>query len=197
MTCIVGLKDKKNKCVWMGSDSLGSNSYTKVVQAQPKCFRYKEREDTVMGSTSTFRHIDLLKYDTTLFSELDKFKNVEINHEYMVTKFVPKLHNLFKDGLIEPTKNGVVEGANFIIGVKDRLYELQGDYSVMDNKDGYAAVGCGENHAYASLFTTEDMDMEAKDRIIKALESAEKFCCGVQRPFTIINTMNDEVVTVE
>ena len=28
MTCIVGFVDKKNDCVWMGADSLGSNGYT-------------------------------------------------------------------------------------------------------------------------------------------------------------------------
>jgi len=197
MTCIIGLKDKKNKCVWMGADSLGSNGYSKNVQAQTKCFKYKEREDTVIGSTSTFRQIDLLKYDITLFPEIDKYKNVEINHEYMVTKFIPNLHNLFSKGFIEENKNGVVSGGNFIIGIKEELYEIQDDYSVLDNKDGYAAVGCGEDYAYASLFTTEGTEMEIKDRIIKALESAEKFSCGVQRPFTIINTMNNEVITVE
>jgi hypothetical protein len=197
MTCIVGLKDKKNKCVWMGADSLGSNSYTKNVQSQPKCFKYKEREDTVIGSTSTFRQIDLLKYNTTLFPKIDKYKNVEVNHEYMVTKFIPNLHSLFSTGFIEKNTNGIVSGGNFVIGVKEELYEIQEDYSVLDNKDGYAAVGCGKDHAYASLFTTEGTDMEPKDRVLKALESAEKFCCGVQRPFTIINTINNKMITVE
>ena len=39
MTCIVGFVDKKNDCVYIGADSLGSNGYTKSVQSQPKVFR--------------------------------------------------------------------------------------------------------------------------------------------------------------
>ena len=197
MTCIVGVKDKKNNCVWMGADSLGSNGYTKSIQAQSKCFKYKERDDVVIGGTTTFRHLDLLKYNTSLFPEIDKYKNTEINHEYIVTTFIPNVHKLFESGFVEETKNGVKEGGNFLIGIKDQLFEVQSDYSVLDYKDGYASVGCGEEFANASLFTTEGTDMEIKDRIIKALEAAEKFSCGVQRPFTIINTMNNEVITVE
>ena len=29
MTCIVGFVDKKDKCTYIGCDSLGSNGYTK------------------------------------------------------------------------------------------------------------------------------------------------------------------------
>jgi hypothetical protein len=197
MTCIVGVIDKKNKCVWMGSDSLCSNEYSKSVQSQTKCFKSKEREDTVLGGTTTFRHLDLLRYSTSLFPEVDKYRDIEINHEYIVTKFIPNVHKLFEEGFIEETKDGAKEGGNFLIGIKNQLYEIQDDYSVLEYKDGFSSVGCGEGYAKASLFTTEGTNMEIKDRIIKALESAEKFSIGVQRPFIIINTMNNEVITVE
>ncbi|MSA02249.1 hypothetical protein GKG47_09380 [Lactonifactor sp. BIOML-A3] len=74
MTCIIGYLDKKNKCTWIGCDSLGSNGYTKAVESQPKIFRNKVFENVIMGSTSTFRHIDLLKYSKELFDEIDKYK---------------------------------------------------------------------------------------------------------------------------
>ena len=67
MTCIIGYIDKKENCVWIGCDSLGSNGYTKAVESQPKIFRNEIFKNVVMGSTSTFRHIDLLKYSTNLF----------------------------------------------------------------------------------------------------------------------------------
>ena len=38
MTAIVGFTDKKNNVTWIGSDSLGSNGFSKAVQANPKCF---------------------------------------------------------------------------------------------------------------------------------------------------------------
>ena len=71
----------KNDCVYIGADSLGSNGYTKSVQSQPKVFRNDTFKDVVMGSTSTFRHIDLLKYSETLFPELDYYKKTEIDRQ--------------------------------------------------------------------------------------------------------------------
>ena len=74
MTCIIGYLDAVNDCVWMGGDSLGSNGYTKEVNAQSKIFRNEVFKNVVMGSTSTFRHIDLLKYADSLFNEVDFYK---------------------------------------------------------------------------------------------------------------------------
>ena len=68
-------------------------------------FRNEIFKNVIMGSTSTFRHIDLLKYSTNLFDELDKYKNTEIDHKYMVTKFIPKVHTLFNDEIIERRYN--------------------------------------------------------------------------------------------
>lgn len=197
MTCIIGMLDKENDCVWMGADSLGSNGYSKSVERHPKVFRYKERDDTIMGSTSTFRQIDLLKYDTTLFDKCDKYENKEVDHEYMVTKFIPKLQKLFEDGGIEETKNGIKSAGNFLIGIKNQLFEVQSDYSVLSSIDGYSSVGCGEDFAVGSLYTTEKTELSCSERIIKALESAEHHSPGVQRPFIILNTKDDKVITID
>lgn len=194
MTCIIGYIDKKEDCVWIGCDSLGSNGYTKTVESQPKIFRNEIFKNVIMGSTSTFRHIDLLKYSTNLFDELDKYKNTEIDHKYMVTKFIPKVHTLFTDGIY--SKINKDNGANFIVGVADKLFEIQEDYSVLQPELGFCSVGCGESVAMGSLLTTKDDDLSIPDKIKKALETAENYCCGVQRPFRIINTKDEEEIVI-
>lgn len=60
MTCIIGFIDRKKKNVWIGGDSLGSNGYTKGVNKNPKVFHHHLLNNVIMGSTSTYRHIDLL-----------------------------------------------------------------------------------------------------------------------------------------
>ena len=125
MTCIIGFVDKKEKCTWMGCDSLGSNGYTKSVQSQPKAFHHNIFKNIVMGSTSTFRHIDLLKYSENLFPEVDWYKKSEIDHKYMVKTFIPNLITLFQNGIY--SEDSKEKGANFILGVNDRLFEIQGD----------------------------------------------------------------------
>lgn len=195
MTCIIGYIDAKESCVWTGCDSLGSNGYTKAVEHQPKIFRNDTLKNVVMGSTSTFRHIDLLKYSTGLFDEIDKYKNTDIDHKYMVTKFIPKVRKLFNDGVYE--KETTKNGANFIVGVKDKLFEIQCDYSVLQPELEFCSVGCGEDVAMGSLITTKnDEDISIPEKIEQALFAAETYCCGVQRPFRIINTKNEEEIII-
>lgn len=192
MTCIIGYLDKKNDCVWIGGDSLGSNGYTKSVEKQSKVFRNDIFKNVIMGSTNTFRHIDLLKYSADLFDEVDFYKKTELDHKYMVTKVIPKIITLFKDGLVsEDEKN---RGANFIVGAGNNLFEIQDDYSVLNPELGFCCVGCGYAVAMGSLLTTKNMDLSIIDKIKMALESAEEYCCGVQRPFRIINTKNEEEI---
>lgn len=194
MTCIVGCIDKRTNSVWMGADSLGSNGFIKVSESMPKIFRHQFFENVIIGSTTTFRHIDLLKYSKDILPEIDWYKKTEITHEYMVTKFIPELIKLFNDGII--SEKAEEKGANFLIGINNNLFEIQSDYSVLCPRDGFTAVGCGEYHAVASMITTKDMDMTVRERIEKALYVAEYSTCGVQRPFKLLNTIDKEEIII-
>ena len=195
MTCIIGMIDKENSCAWIGGDSLGSDGFTKSIQEPPKVFRNKVFTNVVMGSTNTFRHIDLLKYSKDLFKEVDFYKKTDIDHEYMVMEFVPNIIKIFKEGL--PSYDEKARGANFLVGVKDKLFEIQEDYSVLQPARGFCSVGCGEYAAEASLYTTVGMNMPIVKRIEIALTAAESCCCGVQRPFKIINTKDDSEIVIK
>lgn len=121
------------------------------------------------------------------------YKKSDIDHKFMVTKFIPRVIALFRDGIISKSEQN--KGGNFIVATPGRLFEVQNDYSVLEPELGICAVGCGEDVAMGSLITTSGLDMSPQDRIIKALEAAEKYCCGVQRPFRILSTDgSDEIV---
>jgi len=194
MTCIVGYIDKVNNCAWIGGDSLGSNWSNKSVYLQPKVFRNTTFKNVVMGSTTTFRHIDLLKYSETLFDEIDLYKKTELDHKYMVTKFIPNLIKLFEDGI--KNEKDTEKGASFIVCAKNKVFEIQDDYSVLEPALGFCSVGCGMHFALGSLYSTKDLDIPILKKIEIALEAAEQCGCGVQRPFTILNTKNEEVITI-
>lgn len=198
MTCIIGFVDKQNDCVWMGADSLGSNGYTKSINTQHKVFHHDVFKNIVMGSTTSFRHIDLLKYSEHLFPELDFYKEKEINHKYMVKTFIPNLITLFQGNIYSESDTN--KGANFLLGAKNQLFEIQSDYSVLAPERGFAAVGCGKDVAMGSLITTTRYfsdNVNPVDHILFALRAASDYCCGVSGPFVIVNTMNDEVLTFD
>lgn len=186
--------DKANDCVWIGADSLGSNGYTKAVEHQSKVFRHDIFKNVIMGSTTTFRHIDLLKYATDLFDELDLYKNTIIDHKYMVTEFIPRVIELF-DGGIKSDENE--RGADFIVGVRNKLFRVQNDYSVLEPEAGICVVGCGEQVAMGSLLTTQKMKLPIPEKIEMALCAAEEYACGVQSPFRIINTKDEKKIVIK
>lgn len=195
MTCIIGLVDTFKKCVWIGGDSLGSNFYTKAVERTPKIFQHEVFRNVVMGGTTSFRHLDLLRYSKDLFPEVDWYKNTLVDHKYMVTVFIPNVIKIFKEGVISEDEEN--RGGNFIVGVKDRLFEIQQDYSVLEPEDGFCAVGSGEDIALGSLITSGDRPGSPSERITLALKAAEKVSCGVQRPFRILNTENSEEIRID
>lgn len=193
LTCIIGFTDRENNISWIGGDSLGSDGYIKATEMPSKVFRNETFTNVLIGGTTTFRHLDLLKYSESLFDEIDWYKKANIDHKYMVTKFIPKVIELFKYGIIgEPETK---RGGNFIVATPGKIFEVRPDYSVLEPELGICSVGCGEDVAMGSLITTLDFDMTPQEKIIKALEAAEQYCCGVQRPFRILCTDgSDEIV---
>jgi hypothetical protein len=135
-----------------------------------------------------------LRYSEKLFNEIDFYKNTELNHKYMSTKFIPNLIDLFQQNII--SENIIDRGANFIICAHNKLFEIQSDYSVLEPALGFCSVGCGEPFAMGSLYSTKDLDIPIPKKIEMALESAEQCGVGVQRPFVIMNTKDEEIITI-
>ncbi len=193
MTCIIGFTDKEHGVSWIGGDSLGSNGYTKSSELSAKVFRNELFKNVLIGGTTTFRHLDLLRYSEDLFDEVDFYKKSEIDHKFMVTKFIPKVVKLFKEDVISEPETE--RGGSFIVATPGRVFRIQEDYSVLEPELGFCSVGCGEEAAMGSLLTTMRMDMKPEDKIIMALEAAEQCYCGVQRPFRILCTDGrDEII---
>lgn len=189
MTCIVGLIE--DGITYIGGDSLGSNGYTKTVRKDKKVFHLKDTSKAVIGYTSSFRMGQLLMYATGL---IDKRDEPNIDHEYLVTKFIPNISSLFDRGGYERTSSGEKSSGTFLLGYQDKLYRIDSDYQVGESFNNYDSVGCGEYHALGSLFSTEGSNMTPQERIHLALRAASKFSVGVQAPYYIVNTSDNQVV---
>lgn len=185
MTCIVGLVDSKRGRVIIGADSLGvdSHSFKKVVRKDRKVFRCG---DFIIGCTSSYRMIDILKYKFTppppplLDSDI---------HKYMCTDFIDEVRKVFKkSGFLKVENTFEEEGGSFLVGYKNKLFYIQGDFQVGESFSGFDSCGCGDSFANGSLYTTSKMKMSAKKRVKLALESAESLSAGVQRPFVLLET---------
>lgn len=189
MTCVVGLVHEG--IVYIGADSLGSNGYTKTVRRDRKVFKLKDTPNAIIGYTDSFRMGQLLMYADGL---IDKRDEPEINHEYLVTKFIPNVIKLFEQNGYGKSEDGEKYGGTFLIGYKNKLYKVENDYQVGEPFNGFDACGSGEAFALGSLYTSEGIGLSPEERIISALRSASEFGTGVQPPFYIINTSNGEIL---
>ena len=187
MTCIIGLKHEDK--VYIGYDSLGSNGYSGNIRKDRKAFKLKDNNEAIIGFTSSYRMGQLLMYSDELIN-----KEEEINHEYMVTKFIPKIIDIFKGGKYSRNDNGEESGGIFLLAHKNNLFKIESDFQVAEYMDKYLACGCGEDFALGSLYTTEKINMSPIERIHVALQVASKHSVGVAPPFYIINTKNDEII---
>lgn len=182
MTCIVAVVSAG--IVYMGADSLGSNGWSGFHIGNPKCFTTGE---FLIGCTSTFRSIDLLRY--TLDVPKVHPDTEEDADRYMRTVFINAVRDCFRDNGAITTHNEVESGSNFLVGYRGVLYEVQDDFSVLNMPHYGSSVGSGFDAARGSLFTTKDLVMSAHERLDAALCAAAEVKISVRGPFVFLDDM--------
>lgn len=175
MTCIAGLVDKG--VVYIGGDSAGVSGYSITSRADKKVFR---NGDFLFGFTSSFRMGQLLAHS---FTPPKRHQDTDV-YAYMVTSFIDAVRSCLKDGGYAEKRNDAEHGGTFLVGYEGRLFRIESDYQVGEPLDGYDAVGCGEDIALGSMYST--VGGKPKDRITSALKAAEHFSAGVRAPFNLL-----------
>lgn len=170
---------------------MGSDGFIKIYREDKKIFKPTKNSNFLLGFTSSYRMGQILMYSDIFPTEKEvEYKDIVIDHKWMVTEFIPSVKKIFKDNNYGKDD----KGGNFLVAYKDKLFEIEPDFQVGESKIEYASVGCGEYHAYGSLFALQDTDIDIVDKILTGLRSASYFTCGVDKPFYIMNTEDDEVL---
>jgi hypothetical protein len=177
MTCIVGIAN--GTTVFLGGDSASVGGLDISRTLHPKVFK---NGPYVMGYTSSFRMGQLLE-----FSVLPAPPKQEQNlYRFMVTKFVPAIRKLFKDGGYLKVEDEQEEGGTFLVGLKGELFIVDDDFQVQQKPEHFYACGCGEPIALGAMYVTDDLP--PRERLRLALEAAEQYSAGVRAPFHFVQT---------
>jgi len=180
MTCIVGLRTPNG--VYIGGDSAGKSENYVAIRADRKVFALG---DFVFGFTTSFRMGQLIQYK---FNPPTPPENQDELFGYMVSSFVDGIREVFADnGYMHTDKDGEEFGGVFMVGYKDRMFVVYSDFQVEELVVNYSAIGCGQEYAFGSLYSTSHLD--AEERIINALSAAEFYSPGVCAPFYIVTTI--------
>lgn len=192
MTCIVAISDGVN--IWMGGDRAASDvegTGLEVVKS-PKVFARQSKDGNIwlFGFEGSFRLGQLIKHELEL-PRLTKEQEGDIE-KFLVVSFIQALRQCLRGGgLLREETSGVEHGGCFIVGLKGMLFIIQEDFHVAQYDHTYAAIGCGEDFAKGSLFSTQS-DPDVEKRILIALEAAQEHSNGVRDPFDFVNSQSIE-----
>lgn len=180
MTCIVGVQTETG--VMLGGDSLGSNGYTGTSFQAPKVFRLTPQ--VAAGYTSSFRMGQLLQHQLTP----PTLHGDEL--AWAIREFIPAARELFKSHGYAHVQNNEEEGGVFLLAVRRRLFTVQADYSVLESRYPFDAVGSGEYHAKAAMWTLATRKTVKSPRaLLKAgLDAASAFVVSVAPPYNFTST---------
>ena len=197
MTCIIGYVDKASSSssnkpvVWLGGDSCGSGNGSDHIYKNNKVFHYMNNPNIIMGGTTSFRHLDLLETTEGLFDDFEDLEN--ITRLDIVKYFIPRIQKVFQGNYLRGDDTD--RGGNFLLGINDKLFEIQNDYSVLEPDSGIIAVGCGEDTAIVMLDAYNTLTKETpQTKLFKTLEYVSNYNQGVKPPFTVINTQGQSFV---
>jgi ATP-dependent protease HslVU (ClpYQ) peptidase subunit len=180
MTCVAGLV--KGSRVYIAGDSAGSNdSHQLTLRRDKKVFR---RDDLgmIFGCCGSFRMFQLLHH--AFAPPLPASEEEDLEH-YMATDFIDAVRSCFAEGGFAKKKQEREKGGFFLVGLRGRLFQVEGDYQVGESLDGYAAIGSGGNIALGALFVTRHLDLSPEQRLRDALEAAQHHITSVRAPFVI------------
>jgi hypothetical protein len=178
MTCIVGLVS--DGIVYMGGDSASVSGWDMGLVRYPKVFAVG---NFLMGITGhpRFRHI--LKYHLVIPDHPDGMSL----EEYIVLPLTGSIREAAKAaGYAKKENERESIESDVLIGYRGELFELQGSqYQVIQTTKSYHAVGCGNQIALGSLYSTEGVYVSSQARVLRALEASAEFNMGVRGPFHV------------
>lgn len=183
MTCVVTLRHEGR--IYMGCDSAGVGGYSRANRLDPKIYRVG---DMLIGFTTSFRMGQLLGYSLTLPRH-----HADVSMEtYMATAFITAVRDCLKAGGWAEKEKEQERGGTFLVAYKARIFSVFSDYQVGENAEPYAAVGCGEDLALGSLYTSASSAYSPRERVELALRAAAAFSAGVHPPFRIEELGSDQ-----
>lgn len=178
MTCIVAIRGDKG--VLMGADSCAAVGNFAGIVATPKVAKVGSY---LIGYTSSFRMGQLLHFALSTnkpHPDQDLFW-------HLVNDFIPSFRRVMRDGGAITTKDGADIGGQFLLAHGTRLFGVNADFSVLEYREDFWAVGCGTGWAMGAMFAMKDSKKPtARERAEVALKAAATYSGWVKPPYHFV-----------
>jgi hypothetical protein len=179
VTVVVGLAH--NGAVWFGADSRAEDDCAGGrLLAQPKVWR---RGPYLIGAAGSMRFADVVRHEVTLPAPPSR-----ASHRHVAVVVVPAIREALKAAgyrlQSRGSDGGEDAGGELLVGFNGRVFSIDGEFQVQEERSGFDCVGSGASTALGALHATPGLP--PRQRVIRALEAAELFAVGVRRPWRIL-----------
>jgi ATP-dependent protease HslVU (ClpYQ) peptidase subunit len=180
MTCIVGIQ--QDGVVWLGGDSAAAAGTAITPYGLPKVFA---RDGYLLGFAGSFRAGQVLQHHVKL-PPLPKATGTRLD-AYVVREVVPAIRDSYIEHAIGEPGPTQLPGWPVMLGVSGVLYSMDFDWAVHRSRNGYMAIGSGDDFALGAMHATRREGWHPGARIRRALEAAAHHSMSVCGPFRIIS----------
>lgn len=147
MTTIIGV-EYGNRCVVLGDSRIVGDS---KIYSHPDMVKVITNGNYLVGVAGDVRALQVVLHTWKPPAFLAKDRtNV---FQFMVNKVAPSLKQLLTDvGLLDSKSPDKDFEINIIVGLNGSLFEIDSDFAVSRNSDGYYAIGTGGDFALGALY---------------------------------------------
>lgn len=194
MTCIVGIVHEG--AVYLGCDSLSSDSHRKWTRTDPKVFLVGGGDGVhrmAAGICGSWRLRDVLQWEV----ELSAPRAGVSPEKWVRSDFLAEVRTKMRDGGALQKSDGVetLGWADFLLAAGDRLYYIGNDLHVGICEPWGDAIGSGVDIARAVLYDRREQS-DPVEKLLAALRAAEALITTVRGPFVISRFAGGELAKV-
>ena len=175
MTTIIGV-EYANRCVLLGDSRVVGDS---KIYSHSDMVKVVTNGNYLVGAAGDVRALQVVLHTWKPPVLLAKDKSNIF--QFMVSKVAPSLKQLFTDsGLLDSKSSDKDFEINVLVALNGNLFEIDSDFAVSRNSDGYYAVGTGGDYALGALYAGVTPEEAAKVAAINDSKTAEPFIVETQ-----------------
>lgn len=190
MSLVIAVKEK-DRVVMMADSAETSGEYLSRIYDEGR-YKIQVIGEVLVGSVGKVSNVRKLLTHPEWFDT----KGKEFDKSFIVNNIVPRFYEELKNSrMLEINENELPKSkATFIIAVKDRIYKMFNDFSVMEY-DRSTSAGCTTGIVYPYIKDIEHG--QEKEKMLDAMHISAKLDSAVGAPYIYIDTVDRKYEILE
>jgi ATP-dependent protease HslVU (ClpYQ) peptidase subunit len=177
MSCVVGIARKD--VILIGADLYSCRDNRVMIDVDQKVFGVQGK--MIVGYSGNRRAGQVVEQDL----HIPRRRKAWSDAQFITKSILPQIVRTIRQHRIyENDEKKTPPDITFLIAYMGSLYRVESAMDISIPKDGYDAIGAGEEYALGSLFSTKKQRDQAK-RVQVALQAGAKHCPWVSDGFVL------------